>query len=122
MQVALEANDHMLSTREKLRRELEQTRAEIGRLKQRLEDKADYGIGKGGSTIYEWEINLALKQSLENKVRSIKVALRKVEEGQYGICKECGDPISEERLAILPHTATCVNCARRRSRRARSMP
>ena len=121
VQVAMEASDHMLSTREKLRGELERTRSEIGRLKQRLEDKADYGIGKGGSTIYEWEINLALKQSLENKARSIEAALQKVEEGQYGICKECGVPISEERLAVLPHTATCVNCARRRPRRARGM-
>ncbi len=113
----MEVAAQMPSTQEKLQQELEQTLAEIQRLEQKLEDKADYGIGKGEPTIYDWEFNLALKQSLENKVRSIKAALRKVEEGEYGICKECGEPISEERLAILSHTAVCVKCARKRSRR-----
>lgn len=120
--VAPEVTIQMPSTREKLRQELEQTLAEIQRLEQKLEDKADYGIGKGEPTIYDWELNLALKQSLENKVRSIEAALRKVEEGGYGICKECGDPISEERLAILPHTTVCVKCARKRSRRLKGAP
>jgi len=117
VQAAPEVTVRMLSMREKLQQELERTLAEIERLDKKLEDKADYGIGKGGSTIYEWEFNLALKQSLENKARSIKAALRKVEEGSYGICKECGGPISPERLAVLPHTTICVKCARKRSRR-----
>ncbi|MEA3345650.1 MAG: TraR/DksA C4-type zinc finger protein [Chloroflexota bacterium] len=109
----------MLSRQEKLRQELEKTLAEIERLERKLEDKADYGIGEGDSAIYEWELNLALKQSLEDKASSIKAALRKMEEGQYGICKECGEPISEERLAILPHTDLCAECARKMSRRKR---
>jgi DnaK suppressor protein len=115
--VVPEVTAEMPSTRDKLQRELERTRAEIEQLRQKLEDKADYGIGKGGSTIYEWEFNLALKQSLEKKARSLEAALRKEEEGEYGLCKECGEPISEERLAILPHTTVCVKCARKRSRR-----
>jgi len=122
MKMAPEVTVQMLSTREKLRQELEQTLAEIRQLEEKLEYKADYGIGKGGSTIYEWEFNLALKQSLENKARSIEAALRKVEEGRYGICKECGQPISEERLAILPHTTVCVECGRKRSRRLKGGP
>lgn len=116
-QAAPEVTVRMPSMREKLQQELERTLAEIERLNKKLEDKADYGIGKGGSTIYEWEFNLALKQSLENKARSIRAALRKVEEGSYGICKECGGPISPERLAVLPHTTICVKCAKKRSRR-----
>jgi len=122
VQVVPEVMAEMPSAREKLQRELERTLAEIERLEQKLADKADYGIGKGGSTIYEWEFNLALRQSLEKKARSLKAALRKVEEGEYGICKECGEPISEERLAILPQTTVCVECARKRSRRLRGGP
>jgi DnaK suppressor protein len=117
MQVVPEAMAEMPSARETLQQALEQTLAEIQHLEQKLADKADYGIGKGGSTIYEWEFNLALKQSLEKKARSLEAALRKEEEGEYGLCKECGEPISEERLAILPHTTVCVKCARKRSRR-----
>lgn len=122
VQVVPEVMAEMPSAREKLQRELEKTLAEIQHLEQKLADKADYGIGKGGSTIYEWEFNLALRQSLEKKARSLKVALRKVEEGEYGICKECGEPISEERLAILPQATVCVKCGRKRSRRLRGGP
>ena len=117
-----EVAEEMPTTRKKLEGELEKTLAEIQRLVQKLEDKADYGIGKGGSTIYEWEFNLALKQSLESKARRIHAALRKVEEGDYGICRECGEPISEDRLAILSHTAVCVKCARKRGRGLRGAP
>jgi RNA polymerase-binding transcription factor DksA len=115
----MEVAAQMPSTREKLEAELERTLAEIERVERKLENKADYGIGKGDSTIYEWEFNLARKQSLEKKARSINSALRNVEDGHYGICKQCGEPISEERLAILPQTTVCVNCARKRSRRRR---
>jgi len=121
VQVAPEVAGQMPSMREKLQQELEKTRTEIRQLEQKLEDKAEYGLGKGGSTIYEWEFNLALKQSLENKARSLEAALRKIEEGEYGICQECGEPISEERLAILPHTTVCARCARKRSRRLRGL-
>jgi RNA polymerase-binding transcription factor DksA len=34
-----------------------------------------------------------------------------MEKGEYGICVACGDPISEERLDVLPHTPKCRNCA-----------
>jgi DnaK suppressor protein len=99
---------------ERLEKELEQTLAEIAQLNKKLEDKADYGIGKGGPTIYEWEFNLALRQSLEAKAKSIRTALRKMQEGGYGICEVCGQEIDVERLAVLPHTTLCIKCAQAR--------
>ncbi len=104
----------MSSDRERLEQELEETLAKIEQLNKKLEDKADYGIGKGGSTIYEWEFNLALRQSLEAKAKSIKAALRKMQDGDYGICEVCGQEIDAERLAVLPHTTLCIKCAQTR--------
>lgn len=109
----------MALERERLEQELEQTLAEIEQLDKKLEDKADYGLGKGGSTIYEWEFNLALRRRLEDKAKSIKDALRKMEKGAYGICKECGRKISAERLAVLPHTNLCIKCAQAKRREHR---
>jgi DnaK suppressor protein len=40
----------------------------------------------------------------------IDEALRKIAEGTYGICEECGDQISEKRLSILPSASLCINC------------
>lgn len=98
----------------RLRQELDETLAEISRLEERLEGKGDYGLGKGDPGIYEWEMCLALKQRAENKARSLEVALRKAEEGGYGFCEVCGQPIDPARLAILPHTKRCIGCAQKR--------
>jgi DnaK suppressor protein len=98
----------------RLQQELEETVAEIARLEERLAGKGDYGLGKGDPSIYEWEMCLALKQRAENKARSLEVALRKAEEGDYGFCEICGQPIDPARLAILPHTKRCINCAQKR--------
>jgi DnaK suppressor protein len=98
----------------RLQQELAETVAEIARLNERLAGKGDYGLGKGDPSIYEWEMCLALKQRAENKARSLEVALRKAEEGDYGLCEICGQPIDPARLAILPHTKRCINCAQKR--------
>jgi DnaK suppressor protein len=104
----------MMDLRERLQQELAEARAEIARLEERLERKGDYGLGKGDPSIYEWEMCLALKQRAENKARSLEVAIRKAEEGDYGLCEACGQPIDPARLAILPHTKRCINCAQKK--------
>ncbi len=103
-----------VSLKERLQEELEEVQKEIASLEERLERKGDYGLGKGDPSIYEWEMCLALKQRAENKARSLEVALRKAEEGDYGICEVCGQPIDPARLAILPDTNRCISCAQKR--------
>jgi DnaK suppressor protein len=100
--------------RERLEKELAQARAELEQLEEKLKHKADYRLGTGGATIYEWEFQLALRESLNQKVTSLEAALDKLEDGAYGVCESCGGPISPERLAVLPHTTLCIGCARRR--------
>ena len=104
----------MMTERERLEGELAKTQVELEQLEEKLKDKADYGLGKGGATIYEWEFQLALRESLQQKLRSIEAALRKLEGGAYGVCERCSRPISPERLAVLPHSTLCIECARGR--------
>ncbi len=100
---------------ERLQHELEETRAEIASLDERLEgNRGEYGLGKGDPNIYEWEMCLALKQRAEDKIQSLEVALRRAEEGDYGVCEVCGRAIDPARLAILPDTKRCVACAQKR--------
>lgn len=107
-------NAVMIDLKARLQQELNETLAEIARLEERLEGKGDYGLGKGDPSIYEWEMSLAFKQRAENKARSLEVALRKAEEGDYGLCEVCGETIDPARLAILPHTKRCINCAQKK--------
>ncbi|SNR82144.1 TraR/DksA family transcriptional regulator [Desulfurobacterium atlanticum] len=43
-------------------------------------------------------------------LKKIEKALRKIEEGTYGICEECGKCISYERLRLRPVAELCINC------------
>ncbi|MGR3662834.1 MAG: TraR/DksA family transcriptional regulator [Paracoccaceae bacterium] len=49
------------------------------------------------------------------EIRTIKAALHRLDEGEYGECVACANPISEERLDVLPFTPLCRNCAAARS-------
>jgi DnaK suppressor protein len=60
------------------------------------------------------DINLRhLSAHRENLLR-MDEALRKLEEGTYGICEDCGEPIVPERLKILPFAIYCIDCQERR--------
>jgi DnaK suppressor protein len=45
------------------------------------------------------------------EIRMIEAALDRIDKGTYGICAVCGDPISEERLDVVPHAPMCRDCA-----------
>ena len=45
------------------------------------------------------------------EIREIKLALSRIESGHYGVCSDCGVPISKERLAAIPYATTCIACA-----------
>ncbi|RKZ01817.1 MAG: TraR/DksA family transcriptional regulator [Candidatus Hydrothermota bacterium] len=45
-------------------------------------------------------------------VREIDEALKRIEQGKYGLCERCGNLIERERLKLLPWTRLCSKCAR----------
>lgn len=45
------------------------------------------------------------------RLADIDDALRRLREGTYGTCEQCGGPIGAERLAARPATRTCITCA-----------
>ncbi len=51
------------------------------------------------------------------ELSQIERALQLIEEGEYGKCEECGEPISIERLRALPFATLCVECKKESERR-----
>lgn len=98
----------------RLDEELREAEAELALIEKKLEEKGDFGLGQGASTTYEWEINLALRESVQEKIKSIEEAIERLRQGAYGLCEDCGNPIAPERLEILPHTTLCIDCARQK--------
>jgi len=56
---------------------------------------------------------LRIKDRERKLIPKIKEALERLEDGSYGICEECGEEISEERLLARPVTTLCIKCKTR---------
>jgi DnaK suppressor protein len=56
------------------------------------------------------EIEFALIQMKAETLHKIEEALRRLEEGTFGYCFECGEEISERRLRALPFAVRCKDC------------
>lgn len=106
--------DQIAEARARLLAERTEVLAEIEALVSRLETKGDYELGEGDPMIYQWELNLALRERAQQHLAEIEEALQQLDMGIYGRCERCGKPIEPERLAVLSHTTVCSQCAQRR--------
>jgi DnaK suppressor protein len=59
---------------------------------------------------YKEEIHLK-KEVLEERLKKVEKALKKIEEGNYGFCEKCNQKIEETRLKIDPAAPFCRSCA-----------
>jgi DnaK suppressor protein len=101
------------ATREYLEKRLRETRDELTQSDERLESKGDYGLGKGDPLIVRWELDLALREKIEQRVGQLEDALERLSNGDYGMCESCGQPIDPGRMEVLPQTTLCIRCARK---------
>lgn len=69
-------------------------------------DWEDQSTERQGDQVLE-----ALGNQELDELKRIDAALDRIEKGTYGICAKCGEPISDARLALLPATPLCKNCA-----------
>lgn len=67
---------------------------------------------ENASEVEEYADNLALENNLEKQLDEVSGALKRIENGTYGICANCSKPISLERLRAYPAAQTCVDCAK----------
>ena len=56
----------------------------------------------------EYETNAAILKELEIRFNEVKDALKRIEDGKYGVCSVCGKAIEPARLEANPAAATCI--------------
>ena len=95
-----------------LLQELHEVQSELSRLDQLLQERGEYGYGKGDPAVYQWELNLSLRDQFHRRLKQIQDALQRIEEGTYGLCRRCGRQIERARLEALAFTSMCIGCAR----------
>jgi DnaK suppressor protein len=53
---------------------------------------------------------LRLRDRERKLIKKIQQALKRIEDGEFGICNECGEEIGIARLKARPVTTQCINC------------
>ena len=77
----------------------------------------DEESGEGDTIAVERERDLALSAQASAAVEEIDRAIAKIEDGTYGVCEQCGEPIGKLRLMAFPRATLCMDCKRREERR-----
>ena len=76
----------------------------------------DNHLADTATETYDRELDYTLEENSEQILAEIDAALKRIEDGTYGICTNCGEQISAERLEALPWATLCIDCARDRER------
>lgn len=59
---------------------------------------------------FDIEKGMALEANEVSLLNKVQDSLQSIEDGSYGICKECGREIARDRLEFLPYAQNCVEC------------
>jgi len=108
-----------VSGTDRIRKELKRRRgdlaAELSRLTEPPAEGASVGFGKrvgdGTTEAVERLATTATARSIASSLRDIDRAIAKLDDGSYGSCDACGTEIAAPRLAALPATSLCIECA-----------
>src|SRR4051794_21253461 len=104
-----------MDVREELEGRRDEIRARVAKLAKTPERGEAQGFGKriGDGTVEAISrlTEIGVGTSLETTLERTERALAKLDEGTYGLCDVCGQPIAPKRLAAMPDAVTCVACA-----------
>ncbi len=88
----------------------------VGEVKQIVESSKEMGqdgtqdIGDEAANIYNKQVLLSLNENERMRLQEVDESLDHIGNGTYGICEECGGPISLKRLEVRPVAKYCVPC------------
>ncbi len=104
-----DAEHRLLEERDKLVRQLAELGAdETGELRPDVE--FGDGFADAAAATSERTEVLGLVDSLKKNLDEVDGALRRIQEGLYGMCVACGREIGADRLAFRPESVYCVEC------------
>ena len=76
------------------------------------EETYDNHLADSATATLNREIDYTLEENSEHVLAAIEEALRRIDEGTFGTCARCGQPIAEKRLEAIPYAIRCIDCKR----------
>ena len=107
------------SEQKRLNEELEQLEADIRPAEERREGSPFGKREEEATESFELEKRLALEKRVRGQLAEVAHALQKFEDGTYGSCDSCGQPIDPERLEALPQASLCLSCKAQQAKNAK---
>jgi len=98
------------SMQKRLNEELEQLKATVRPADERREGSPFGKREEEATESFELEKRLTLEKRIREQLAEVEHALKKFEDGTYGLCDNCGQPIDPARLEALPQASLCLNC------------
>jgi RNA polymerase-binding protein DksA len=77
----------------------------------------DNHLADTATETYDRELDYSLEENSEHVLAEIDGALKRIDDGTYGQCTNCGKQIPEERLEARPYATLCIDCQRHREGR-----
>jgi RNA polymerase-binding protein DksA len=77
----------------------------------------DNHLADTATETYDRELDYTLEENSEHVLSEIDAALKRIEDGTYGQCSNCGRQIPQERLEARPYATLCIDCQRQREGR-----
>jgi DnaK suppressor protein len=109
--------DQLLEERRRVEHALATLRHEHpGSLDEEVEEIAatsDNHLAETATATLGREIDYTLGDNAEQVISAIDAALKRIDDGKYGTCVDCGHEIPRERLQASPWASLCIDCKRR---------
>jgi DnaK suppressor protein len=94
-----------------LESKLQELEDRAARIENRLSDPGSPDWEENAVLHSNDEVLIALNDLTHHDIHEIRLAITRIDEGNYGTCASCGGHIGQPRLKVLPFTSTCVSCA-----------
>lgn len=113
---------NLKSEQKRLMEELDQLQIGSSSAEERREGSPFGKREEEATETLELEKRLAMENNIRQELARVEHALEKFEQGTYGLCDNCGQPIAPERLEALPQANLCVNCKAQQAKNAKGKP
>ena len=112
-----EVRGELNADRDRLRSELNLAEHEVHDLMRDAGDGAGNDPADVGSTTFERDHEMSLANNAREMLAQTERALQRIEDGSYGRCESCGEPIGKMRVMAFPRATLCLSCKQREERR-----
>jgi RNA polymerase-binding protein DksA len=112
-----EVLDELHTQREHSHEIIEKQESELTGLMRDAGDGAGHDQADMGATSFERDHELTVLSNERDKLAQIDRALARIDDGTYGVCESCGNPIGKMRLMAFPRATLCLTCKQREERR-----